>query len=379
MRVLHVSRWIGATGGGGVQAYLRAAVSSLESFGVQSDVAALLAPFSDAPEHCVYYGVDGISKVRNAWRLHQWLSANVRAYNVVHVHGVTDWHFWVASITCKRAGVPLVASTHGGLQPGMLAQIRRLRLVKARSLRGLASICFRWTACVLVSSELEKCSVRSVSQRVEVRAIPPMVDTPVETPVSYACSAQDRIRMLFLGRLDPVKSLETVLEAMAVVADRRLTLLVAGSGAPGYVQSLARKATQLGLDAQVHFAGYVAADEKEQVFNSSDILVLPSLSESFGMVAAEAMARSLPVIASDESGISEYVVACGAGAVFEAGNVEALASILNQMLNKRFELAEMGLSGRAWVSSHLGSGYVGRRLCDVYEKAASLFTSRLRR
>jgi len=104
------------------------------------------------------------------------------------------------------------------------------------------------------------------------------------------------LRLLFLGRLHPIKALENLIAACLLVPEATLT--IAGAGDPTYTRKLQTLVSGLGLDARVQFPGAVTGAAKEAVFAAADVFVMPSHSENFGMAIAEALARELPVIAS---------------------------------------------------------------------------------
>lgn len=100
--------------------------------------------------------------------------------------------------------------------------------------------------------------------------------------------------LLFMSRLHPKKGLEMLLEALKDVDG--LSLKIAGGGDAAYVQSLKDLATSLGLNERVSFLGAVFGEEKWQKIRDSDIVVLPSYSENFGLIVAEALASGTPVL-----------------------------------------------------------------------------------
>ena len=100
--------------------------------------------------------------------------------------------------------------------------------------------------------------------------------------------------LLFMSRLHPKKGLEMLLEALKDVDG--LSLKIAGGGDAAYVKSLKDLATTLGLNERVSFLGAVFGEEKWQEIRESDIVVLPSYSENFGLIVAEALASGTPVL-----------------------------------------------------------------------------------
>lgn len=136
----------------------------------------------------------------------------------------------------------------------------------------------------------------------------------------------------FAGRLTRGKGVEDLLTAAARLGEAQpFEVRIAGDGAdrPQY-EKLARK---LGLDARVKFLGKLT--DMASFWQGCDLGVVPTntLVESFGMVAVEAMACGIPVVASDRGGLAEVVLNEETGLLFPAGNVEKLRKCLSRYLN----------------------------------------------
>ncbi len=126
----------------------------------------------------------------------------------------------------------------------------------------------------------------------------------VARPASAGIEAPGRwpapsgLRLLYLGRLEARKRPEVALEALTALARRRIaaSLVIAGDG-PEQVD-LKRRASALGLNGAVRFAGRVSESEKFSLYDGADALLFPSTLEGFGLVVAEAQSRGLPVVAA---------------------------------------------------------------------------------
>jgi glycosyltransferase involved in cell wall biosynthesis len=161
--------------------------------------------------------------------------------------------------------------------------------------------------------------------------------------VSKAEIATPESKILFIGRLVDIKGVEVLLKALATLPGGQL--LVAGDGNQRMaLENLAEK-----LKVSAEFLGIVGKAERAQLFASSTILVIPSLvlpdgrTEGMPVVALEALAFGLPVIASGVGGLSEIVIDGQNGLLFEAGNHLLLADKIRLLLDDK-ELRER-LSG----------------------------------
>jgi UDP-glucose:(heptosyl)LPS alpha-1,3-glucosyltransferase len=141
--------------------------------------------------------------------------------------------------------------------------------------------------------------------------------------------------VLFVGMNFEVKGLETVLKGIAQVAgERRPKLVIIGKGDSG---RYLRMAAELGIRKQVVFAGI--ANEVEKYYHASDIFVLPSLFDTFGLVVLEAMAAGLPVIVSEKVGAADLVQDGVNGFVLKAGGASSdLAQTFKRLENKETRL-----------------------------------------
>jgi glycosyltransferase involved in cell wall biosynthesis len=153
------------------------------------------------------------------------------------------------------------------------------------------------------------------------------------------------IVVLFCAKLQPWKRPQDLLRAFAQVANPDTYLVFAGEGPQR--AALEFEAKSLRIAERTRFLGFVNQSELPNVYTSSDIFVLPSESEPFGVVVNEAMLCGCPVIVSDRVGAGFDLVREGeTGFVFPAGNVTSLASVLRRALGDRQHLHEMGEEAR---------------------------------
>src|SRR5262249_7650969 len=124
----------------------------------------------------------------------------------------------------------------------------------------------------------------------------------------------DRLVLLFLGRLHPKKGFDLLLPAFARLKDDTL-LIFAGPSEERYQHSLKEEAIRLGIADRVLFTGMLLGSGKLAAFVDADLFVLPSYQENFGIAVAEALAAGLPVVISDQVNIHAEVAAAGAGGV----------------------------------------------------------------
>jgi glycosyltransferase involved in cell wall biosynthesis len=210
-------------------------------------------------------------------------------------------------------------------------------------------------------SEVEE--IRSLGLRAPVVLIPNGIDVPGGEPVEAPSAGRT---LLFLSRIHPKKGIDRLLHAWVALerAHPDWRLVVAGSGEPAHVEEVVGMARALALD-RVSFPGPVFGAAKAQAYATASLFVLPTHSENFGMVVAEALAAGLPAVVSKGapwSGLPEQ----GAGWWVD-GDVEPLGACLDAAMRlPPRELARMGASGRAWMQREFGWDEVARRMADAY-------------
>lgn len=204
-----------------------------------------------------------------------------------------------------------------------------------------------------------------------IAIIPCGVDTalfyprPVyEARIRLELPCQHRM-VLFVGRIEPLKGIDTLLRAMALVSEAHpawrghLCLVVIGGDAdPDRAHSdpemeyLRRLEAELGLEDLVTFMGAQSQDLLPYYYSAAQVVVIPSHYESFGMVALEAMACGTPVIASDVGGLSYTVRDGETGYLVRRGDPEALADRIAALLFNRALAKKLGSSGRAFAQEY---------------------------
>lgn len=153
--------------------------------------------------------------------------------------------------------------------------------------------------------------------------------------------------LLYFGRMDLFqKGLDTLLQAMAILVRGRpgLELRMAGRGKDA--ERVAALARELGIDAHVRMLGAVSEDERRALFAGAAVGVMPSRFEGFGMVAAEAMAAGVPLVAAAAGSLPEVVDAPRGGVLVPPGDAAALAEAVAALLDDPAARARLSASAR---------------------------------
>lgn len=213
--------------------------------------------------------------------------------SLVHSHGI--WlpvNHWATRVAIKMM-VPLVIQPRGMLEPWALnhkAWKKRLAMLSFQNRDfGVARI-------IIATSYAEYRNLRSFGLKQPVAIIPNgiMLD-PLQRRKCKKTSQNVRTA-LFLSRIHPKKGLLNLLEAWAEIAPSDWRLKIAGPDEDGHLLKVMAKAKQLNITSSIDLVGEVDGESKSVTYESADLFVLPTYSENFGVVIAEAMSHCLPVI-----------------------------------------------------------------------------------
>jgi glycosyltransferase involved in cell wall biosynthesis len=176
--------------------------------------------------------------------------------------------------------------------------------------------------------------------------------------------------VLFLGRLAPVKNIESLLDAwpfvVTAIPDARLN--IAGSGNESYVHALRQQVTRLGIAGTVSFNGFADSRAKSKLLASSSLFVLPSHHENFGIAVIEALAASLPVVLSPRVQLAAFVEANRLGLISET-TPAALASAIVRGLSDQTLRENVRANAAAAVATNFSPKRIGGLLLQMYEDA----------
>jgi glycosyltransferase involved in cell wall biosynthesis len=143
-------------------------------------------------------------------------------------------------------------------------------------------------------------------------------------------------------------------------------LVIAGDGPPELVSALRQQAARLGLTNAIIWAGFLQGKDKWEAIADADAFVLSSYSENFGVAVVEAMALGIPVIVSDQVGISSAIENAGAGIVAEC-NADEFGRALVRLSTNPGLRAELGQSARRLAESEFSSAAISKKLIDLYQ------------
>ncbi|MHB1414154.1 MAG: glycosyltransferase [Chloroflexota bacterium] len=178
--------------------------------------------------------------------------------------------------------------------------------------------------------------------------------------------------LLFVGRMDPLKGLDLLLHATAMLLPEMPDLhlvAVGGDAAPESEESRVRRlAADLGLQDRVDFVGAIPQTALPAYYNAADICAVPSFYESFGLVAVEALASGTPVVASRVGGLPNVVKHGENGLLVERRTAEDFAASLGGLLRDEAKRGHLAARARASVQP-LAWRAIARRVLHTYQGA----------
>jgi glycosyltransferase involved in cell wall biosynthesis len=247
-----------------------------------------------------------------------------------------------AGIVARLRGVPAVGTIHGLVDFQASERYRSLKLGIVR--HGLQSLVFvsepLRQAC-LESMRLDENLTCVIHNGVDTKRFAPTTDSSLRS--AFGISPDDFV-VGCVGRLQPVKSIETFLEAAAILKASApgYRFLVVGDGDAAYTRELHERRDRLGLANDVVFAGYRAT--VNEFLATFDVYALTSRSEGFSLSTIEAMAAGLPVVATRCGGPEQILEDGITGLLVENGSATAVAAAIRRL---RSDPNERTLIGRA--------------------------------
>lgn len=284
----------------------------------------------------------------------------------------------------RAEGVTPVVYAHGGAAIGLLRQALLLKFVRpfgadtmlhvhslmvqeyleSRKGRALLRFCLASADVVCVLSEFMRARLGRLVPGHSVAVVPDPLSPELEKVAGNDDGKRGidgRLRLLTMTRIVPGKGVELAIRSLAELPpDVELTVAGEGSELP----TCERLAGDLGLVERVRFTGWVDGEAKSRLLRSSDVFLLPTRRDSFGMGFVEAMAHGMPVVALNWGPIPEVVPHGSAGILVNEADPRAIADAVKGLADHR-ERARMGRAGRRWVLERFSADVVGRKLRSV--------------
>ncbi len=387
LKVLHVIPSIALVQGGPSQAVLES-VRFLRSNGVEAEIATLEDEASrketasltlgqrvqhhgvpvwffanSAPSTSAFHEF-GFSTSFTTWLWHQ-----IHSYDLVHVHCIFSYPATSAMTIARLRQVPYICRPLGQLcewvlQRSALKKKIYLSLIERANLNGCQGLHF---TSIQEQQEAAKLCLTAPSFVLPhgLATAPEIPDAHYQLRQHLQLPAEEPI-LLYMSRLHPKKGLDLLIPAVKQLTRHRFTLVIAGSGTPEYEVYVDDCLKQAGLQERTRRLGFVTGELKQLLLQGSDLFVLTSHSENFGVAVLEAIAAGLPCIVTPGVALASVVQEHQLGYVPNL-EISAISSAIEAYLQDSAARQAMGLRGRKLALEKYGWDSVVSQLISIYQ------------
>lgn len=287
-------------------------------------------------------------------------------YDLIHDHGIWLPANHAMARASRNSGVPLVVSLRGMLEPWALENRKWKKraawwLYQRRDLSG--------AALLHATAESEAVQLRRLGLQAPITVIPNGVAVPCDTGQTpedrNQCETGERVA-LFLSRVHPKKGLPMLIDAWAKVKPEGWRMRVVGPDEDGHLHELKQRVEAAGLSDCWDFDEPLDGDDKWKAYRAADLFILPTHSENFGIVVAEALGCGVPVITTH--GTPWQSLEREGSGWWVPVNETAIADALRDAISRpKAELLAMGERGRAMVVKDFGWERIAAQMAASYQ------------
>jgi glycosyltransferase involved in cell wall biosynthesis len=295
------------------------------------------------------------------------LRQNCSSFHIDLLHGHSLWQMPVHKMAkrARKKNIPYIISPRGMLEPwalnsGKLKKQFALALFQRRDLQN--------ASCIHATSDMEFENIRRFGFKNPIAIIPNGLDLS-EFSLLGKNKNKKKKSILFLSRIHPKKGIELLIQAWSKIDKnerRDWQVNIAGNGEADYIINLQQQINVSGLENEIFILGHKFGEEKSRLYQTADLFVLPSYSENFGMVIAEALASGVPVITTKGTPWEELNTR-NAGWWIDIG-LEPLVKTLHEAISlNQSERNIIGLNGRKLIEENYSIELVGGKMIQLYE------------
>lgn len=271
----------------------------------------------------------------------------------------------MTSMWAKAEGYKVIYTPHGMLEPWIMSRnywTKKWLAIQLFQRKGVAV-----ADIVHSTADSEKDNLEALGWNRNIHVIPNCVD--LDKIPSTIIDSQRENNILFLSRIHVKKGINFLIEAVAQMKHELngWTITIAGEGDSAYITELKSLATRLGVSDMINFAGGVYGDEKWNLFGKAKLFVLPTHSENFGIVVAEALACGVPVITTKGTPWHE-LQSDNCGWWTEIGTESTVEALRSFLALKDSERKEMGVNGRALIEQKYSCKVIAKKFVEMYER-----------
>jgi glycosyltransferase involved in cell wall biosynthesis len=301
---------------------------------------------------------------------------NLKKFDIIHLASPWAYPGIAAGQVARRHGIPYVMSLHGSLHlrnhaVRFFKKWLYLNLVEGTNLRRAAAIHY--------TTDLERKESIDIGHRAPSFVVPNGVDISefdnlpdkLEAKIKLALPPNNLL-ILFFGRLEPIKALDTLVKAFAkaiAVTSLQAVLCLAG---PDFGQQalLLELARSLAISDRVIFPGYIPPERRKAILASADLMALVSHGENFGISALEGMLAGVPALLSTNVGFYQEAVAAGAALAVPVQD-GPMGKALSQLLADPANLKAMGRAAYTFARGRYDYKVVAATMVQAYKEILS--------
>ena len=263
----------------------------------------------------------------------------------------------------QKRNIKVVLTPHGMLEPWIIKRHYWTRKLPALLLYQKAAI--QNADCLQATAESEKQNLLKLGYNSNIKIVKLGIDAE---SITVKTSWKNNKQLLFLSRVHVKKGINYLIEAADILREelQGYKIVVAGEGDTDYVASLKQQIIDKGLQDIIQLIGGVYGDKKWELFQTSDLFVLPTHSENFGLAIAESLASGTPVITTVGTPWND-LNSSNSGAWIEIGT-QPLVDILKRFLSlSDEELEAMGKNGRKLIETKYSAKVMAEEMMEVYQ------------
>lgn len=286
-------------------------------------------------------------------------------YDIYHGHGLWQMPVHFMAKEAKKKNKPYIITPRGMLEPWALnnGKWKKMLSLFLYQHKDLAK-----ANCIHSTSKMEAENIRKLGFKNPIAVIPNGIDLS-EYIIKKLKKQNSKKTILFLSRIHYKKGIELLFEAWSKIENKIRTewvIKIAGNGDSEYINSLYQLIKRMNLENKIEFIGAKFGEDKIKTYLQADLFILPTYSENFGMVVAEALACGLPVITT-KGAPWEELITHNAGWWIDIG-VEPLAKALTEAIQlSDVQRRQMGLNGRKLVEENYSIESVAQKMIQLYE------------
>ena len=330
-----------------------------------------------------YFHCSPFRRYKFSIELLRWLLTNSAEFDIAHIHALFSPISTAAATVARYKQLPYILRPLGTLDPADLRKKKQLKklyaaLLERQNIAGAAAIHFTSNQEAKVS---ERFGIQTKDLVIPLGVQPPQQGLLKREDESIRAKfgiPNDQLLVLFMSRIDPKKGLDLLLPALErlLLKDCNFHFVLAGTNPqdPSYEQKIQQQIKNSTIASRTTTAGFVTGETKAALLQESDIFVLPSYYENFGIAVAEAMVAGTPVVISDQVHIWKEVQDAEAGWVC-ACDVEALTNTLGEALLDTEELQRRGAKAQDYALRNYSWNAIALTMIQAYQQIVAATSS----